>query len=145
VLIGPHRWGSNNIDLGIQVSYADIYNSRMLIELVPGSHMESGEPSYGTHFFQDLVEADIFPLAINVDDNGGFFRDAHFKDANNMLSHLSPQDIDFADVVQVYNVPGHCSGKTLSVVMDSSAEEALGFLTDVSQTQSSNASPKIQP
>ena len=128
VLIGPHRWGSNNPDLGVKVTYADVYNSRMLIELVPGSGAESGEPSYGTHFFQDLVEANIYPLAINVDNEKGFFRDSHFADAPNLLAKLSPQDADFADVVQVYNVPASCGGKTLSVMMDASSEEALGFL-----------------
>ena len=136
VLIGPHRWGSNNPDLGVKVTYADVYNTRMLIELVPGSGAESGEPSYGTHFFQDLVEANIFPLAINVDDERGFFHAAHFADAPNLLAQLSPEDADFADVVQVYNLPATCGGKTLSVVMDASSEEALGFLTDARKPKS---------
>jgi hypothetical protein len=68
-----------------------------------------------------------------VDNDRGFIRDSHFADAPNLLAHLSPQDADFADVIQVYNVPANCSGKTLTVVMDSSSEEALGFL------ESSNA------
>lgn len=130
VLIGPHRWGSGNPSLGVKVTYADIYNSRMLIEVVPGSGADSGEPSYGTHFFQDLVEANIYPLAIYVDNERGFFRDSHFADAPNLLAHLSPQDANFTDVVHVYNVPANCGGKTLSVVMDASSEEALGFLKD---------------
>ncbi len=133
VLIGPRRWGSSNSSLGVKVTYADVYNSLMLIEVVPGNDADSGEPSYGTHFFQDLVEANIFPLAIHVDNDRGFIRDSHFADAPNLLAHLSPQDADFADVIQVYNVPANCSGKTLTVVMDSSSEEALGFL------ESSNA------
>ncbi|MDH3676183.1 MAG: PEP/pyruvate-binding domain-containing protein, partial [Anaerolineae bacterium] len=31
ILMGPGRWGSSNIDLGVKVSYADIYNTRMLV------------------------------------------------------------------------------------------------------------------
>jgi hypothetical protein len=27
IMVGPGRWGSSNIDLGVPVSYADIYNS----------------------------------------------------------------------------------------------------------------------
>ena len=136
VLIGPHRWGSNNPDLGVKVTYADVYNSRMLIELVPDKGAASGEPSYGTHFFQDLVEANIFPLAINIDDGKGFFRDSHFVDAPNLIRQLSPEDADYADVVQVYNVPASCDGKTLSIVMDASSEEALGFLEDARKLES---------
>ncbi len=33
IMLGPGRWGSANIDLGVPVSYADIYNSSALIEL----------------------------------------------------------------------------------------------------------------
>ena len=134
ILIGPHRWGSNNPDLGIKVTYADVYNSKMLVELVPGGDSESGEPSYGTHFFQDLVEANIFPLAITLDHKKGFFRNYHFAHAPNLLAQLSPQDANFADVVQVYNVPDNCGGKTLTVVMDASSEEALGFLIGASNS-----------
>ena len=62
ILIGPGRWGSNNPDLGVPVTYSDINNSRALIEVA--EDVKAAEPSHGTHFFQDLVEANIFPLMI---------------------------------------------------------------------------------
>jgi len=50
-MMGPGRWGSSNIDLGVNVSYADIDNTAVLVEI---AHEDSGnipEVSYGTHFF----------------------------------------------------------------------------------------------
>ncbi len=56
ICIGPGRWGSSNSDLGVPISYGDIYHTRSLVELAgPGIGPEP-EPSLGTHFFQDLLE-----------------------------------------------------------------------------------------
>ena len=68
IMLGPGRWGSANIDLGVPVSYADIYNSSALIELAYTQKGITPEPSYGTHFFQDLVESQIYPLAVYPDE-----------------------------------------------------------------------------
>ena len=60
LMMGPGRWGSSNIDLGVNVSYADIDNAAVLVELAREEAGHVPEVSYGTHFFQDLVEEDIF-------------------------------------------------------------------------------------
>jgi hypothetical protein len=33
IMMGPGRWGSANLELGVRVSYADIYNTKVLIEI----------------------------------------------------------------------------------------------------------------
>src|SRR5690606_29336674 len=65
ILVGPGRWGSSNLQLGVPVSYADIYNARALVELSVGPEGMAPDPSYGTHFFQDLVESNIYSLAVH--------------------------------------------------------------------------------
>ena len=74
ILIGPGRWGSINPLLGVPVTYADIFNARALVELAVGEQGAIPEPSYGTHFFQDLVEANIYPIAVVPDHPGDLFR-----------------------------------------------------------------------
>lgn len=128
VLIGPYRWGSNNPDLGVKVTYADVHNTRMLVELVPDSGTKSSEPSYGTHFFQDLVEANIYPLAIILKQDKGYFRESIFRNAPNLLGNLSPQDASFEDLVKVYDIQEMTRGKTMSVIMVSNTEESIGFI-----------------
>ena len=41
------------------MTYADIYNTAMLIEIGLSDGGSAPEVSYGTHFFQDLVEAGV--------------------------------------------------------------------------------------
>ncbi len=59
--MGPGRWGTSNPDLGVHVDYADIFNSKALVELSGEGIGPAPEPSLGTHFFQDLLEGQIFP------------------------------------------------------------------------------------
>ena len=72
--MGPGRWGSANIDLGVKVSYADIYNTHALIEMAVA--YEDGVPSlsYGTHFYQDLVETGIYSLPLHLVDPRSRFK-----------------------------------------------------------------------
>jgi len=51
ILIGPGRWGSTNLELGVRVTYADIYNTKVLIELGGAQDGKPPELSYGTLFF----------------------------------------------------------------------------------------------
>ena len=75
ILMGPGRWGSSNPDLGLKVGYADFYNTRALVEIGLAQGKNRPTLSYGTHFFQDLVEAHIYPLAIFPGEPGNPFND----------------------------------------------------------------------
>jgi hypothetical protein len=128
ILMGPGRWGSANPDIGIPVSYADIYNARALIEVFDGS--DTPEPSYGTHFFQDLVEARIFPLAIAVEDPATHFRRAFFEDSPSVLEELVPGASAWRDVLQLIDIPAAAGGSYLELVMDGEADSAMAYLAD---------------
>ena len=70
ICVGPGRWGSENTDLGVYVIYSDISHTGALVEVSGKGIGVAPEPSLGTHFFQDLMEAQIFPLAVNLDEAG---------------------------------------------------------------------------
>jgi hypothetical protein len=58
ILMGPGRWGSRgNIRLGVHVTYSDINNTAVLIEIARQRGEYVPDLSFGTHFFQDLVES----------------------------------------------------------------------------------------
>ncbi len=74
ICVGPGRWGSTNPDLGVSVSYADICNAGALVELSGGEFGVAPDASLGTHFFQDLMEAEIYPLAVPLDEPENMIR-----------------------------------------------------------------------
>ncbi len=128
VLMGPGRWGTSDINLGVKVSYADIYNSRALIEVAHSDNNVAPEMAYGTHFFQDLVEAQIFPLALFPHEPGNVYNWGFFNNARNMLPDLLPEDANLACVIRVIDVPAETGGRYLEIVMDGEHDEALGYL-----------------
>ncbi len=127
-LMGPGRWGSSNIALGVKVGYADIYNTSLLIEIAFAGPAGTPEVSYGTHFFQDLVEANIYPLALYPDEPGEFFRRSFFEESPNILPELLPADAPLADYVRVIHVPSVSGGRVVEVVMNSEEEKAIAYL-----------------
>ena len=57
LLVGPGRWGSSDFLLGIPVDWNDISNVGAIIEVgLPSFHVD---PSFGSHFFQNLVSLGI--------------------------------------------------------------------------------------
>jgi hypothetical protein len=128
IMVGPGRWGSSNIDLGVPVSYADIYNSSALIELAYSQKGITPEPSYGTHFFQDLVESQIYPLAVYPDQPGDLLNEEFFNRAKNQLAALLPESAAYADCLKVIHAPSERPNTTLEISMD--GERAVAYFAN---------------
>jgi hypothetical protein len=132
VLIGPGRWGSRgDIKLGVSVTYSDINNAAMLIEVARSKGNSVPELSFGTHFFQDLVEADIRYLPLYPDEDGVVFRDDFFTQSPNQLRLLLPEFEHLAHVVRVIDVAEQSGGNLLHVLMNGETKEAVGLLGTV--------------
>ena len=86
--------------------------------------------SFGTHFFQDLVESRIRYLAVYPDEEGVVFNEAFFLQSPNILGSLLPEYAYLDQVVRVIDVAQVADGGELQVIMDGERDEALGFLTD---------------
>lgn len=129
ILMGPGRWGTSNVELGVKVTYADIYNARALIEMSDVGGDDTLELSYGTHFFQDLVESHIYPLPLYLNERDTTFNRRFFERAANSLPALLPEDAAYADVVKVIDVPAVTGGRLVELVMDGEMEEAMAYLT----------------
>ena len=128
LMMGPGRWGSNNIDLGVNVGYADIDNAKVLVEIAreEGGHVP--EVSYGTHFFQDLVEDRIIYLPIYPDDPQAEFHCEFFEGSPNILLDLLPEASQYKDFLQVIDVFASTNGRYVQVVADPQAHRAVCYL-----------------
>lgn len=128
MMMGPGRWGSSNIDLGVNVGYADIDNTSVLVEIAREEAGQVPEVSYGTHFFQDLVEAEIIYLPVYPDDPRTEFNDAFFTDSPNALTDLLPDAGEFGHLVKVIDVPSAANGARVQVVADPQVHRAVCFI-----------------
>ena len=129
ILMGPGRWGSRgDIKLGVPVTYSDFNNTAALIEIARKKGNYVPELSFGTHFFQDLVESSIRYLPLYPDDEGIAFNEKFLLSATNYLADMLPEFAGLADAIRVIDVPKAAAGKILRVLMNADQNEAIGFL-----------------
>jgi hypothetical protein len=143
ILIGPGRWGSIDPLLGVPVTYADICNTRVLVELAQEQQGVMSEPSYGTHFFQDLVEAEIYPVAVHSDLSGDLFCMEWLDRAANRLKNFLPDLSPREERVKLIDVPGEFGGRKLDIVMD--GETAVAFLAAEGERRSEKSRHGREP
>ncbi|RKY09140.1 MAG: phosphoenolpyruvate synthase [Planctomycetota bacterium] len=104
ILIGPGRWGTTTPSLGVPVSFSEINNVVVLVEVAYEGANLMPDLSFGTHFFQDLVEGDIFYIALFPKNAEVTFNRKLFSQMPNKLTDFAPQSAKYADVVKVYEI-----------------------------------------
>lgn len=130
ILMGPGRWGSKgDIKLGVPVIYSDINNTAMLIEVAKEKADYVPELSFGTHFFQDLVEANIKYLPLYPDDEVNKFNESFFNNSYNYLCDVLPGYDYYKKIVKVIKIDTVRTNSQLSVCMDGSTNLAMAFLS----------------
>jgi hypothetical protein len=104
ILLGPGRWGTTTPAMGVPVTFSEINNITAIGEIAYNDGSLIPDLSFGTHFFQDMVEMDIFYMAIYPEKKDVIFNTAWMKKQPNILPDLMPDDARFAKVVNVYDV-----------------------------------------
>ena len=130
VLMGPGRWGSRgDIKLGVSVTYSDINNTALLVEIARQKGDYKPDLSFGTHFFQDLVEADIRYLPLYPDEEGIVFNKRFLLGSANILADVLPEFASLANTIKLIDVTNSTQGLVLKVLMNADLDEAVGMLT----------------
>jgi len=128
IAVGPGRWGTSTPDLGVHVAYGDIYNARSLVELSGESVGTSPEPSFGTHFFQDLMEAHIYPLAVFLDDKEVLFNHDFFYETPNKVLKFISIDKRLTRTLRLLAVKDFRPDHHMDMVMDGEKGRAVAYL-----------------
>lgn len=106
MLIVPGRIGTSSPELGVPVSFSDISAFEVICELEETKAGYNPELSYGSHIFQDLVEADILYTAV-------------FK--NEKTLHFSPEKLTIGrDITDSFDNEGHLDDIVKIFDMDNS-------------------------
>jgi hypothetical protein len=121
-MIGPGRWGSANNRLSVPVTYSDIYNSKLLIEISP-PYTPAPELAYGTDFYEDLVEAGIYVLGIQPPSEGDHFNWKFLRESPNSLASYMPAGTPI-NCVRVIDLPA-ISGSRLTIYINDEANQAV--------------------
>lgn len=105
MLMGPGRWGTTTPSMGVPITFSEISNFSILAEIAFTSGNLMPELSFGSHFFQDLVETDIFYLALYPENKNTFFNEKWLSSQSNALEGLAPTSAHFKKVLKVFRIP----------------------------------------
>ncbi len=107
MLAGPGRWATSSPELGVPVNFAEISNMAAICELsCEGLHIMP-ELSYGSHFFQDLVETGMFYAAVFEGHPGcAYNRDLFAAEPDRIGEFVDAAADVGAGAVRVYDVRG---------------------------------------
>ncbi|SDE29149.1 Pyruvate phosphate dikinase, PEP/pyruvate binding domain [Paenibacillus sp. UNCCL117] len=106
MLIGPGRWGTTTPSLGVPVHFSELCYMTAICEVASEEAGFTPELSYGSHFFQDLVETGIFYAAIFDGRRDVRFHPEAVLERENRLAALLPGGERFADVIHVAETGG---------------------------------------
>ena len=123
VFLGPGRWGTTTPSLGVPVSFHEISNAAVLAEIAYEGGNLMPELSFGTHFFQDLVEGDIFYVALFPDKTGTIFNRPKLDEMTDRLTEILPDSSKYVDVVRFYEL----RDRKLRVVSDVTSRKVICF------------------
>jgi hypothetical protein len=117
MLLVPGRIGTTSPELGVPVRFAEISAMSIACEVSYEGAGYLPELSFGSHFFQDLVEADIFYASIFENkETTEYYAPDFFKGEKNMTGEIDPEleGSAVADIISVYEV----GRKGLKIVSD---------------------------
>jgi len=125
ILFGPGRWGTTTPSLGVPVNFAEINKITVLVEIAYEGGNLMPELSFGTHFFQDLVEGDIFYVALFPQKENVVFNKDKLLEIPNLLTDLFPEERKYEDVVKVYDL----NTGQLQIMCDVVSQKVVFFFT----------------
>jgi hypothetical protein len=103
MLVVPGRIGTSSPELGVPTTFADISEFEAVCEVEEKEAGYNPELSYGSHIFQDLVEADILYTAVFADENTLHFSPDKLSAFRNITADFTDTDSD-ADIVKVFDM-----------------------------------------
>ncbi len=123
LLMVPGRIGTSSPELGVPAMFSEISEYCAVCEIADSRAGYNPELSYGSHFFQDLVESGILYNAIFENEKTITYNKDFFDGHENRLSSYDPKLKELSDIVRVYDV----SEVNLMLCNDMKKERILCF------------------
>lgn len=101
MIMAPGRFGTSTPSLGLPVHFTEICHASVLCELTYAAGGFQPELSYGSHFFQDMVESGIFYVAIFDAHPETVIHPEHVLERENIIATVEPAAASMAEVIHV--------------------------------------------
>jgi hypothetical protein len=128
LLIGPGRWGSSIPALGIPVSFSEIKNASVLCEIAEMHEGLVPDISFGTHFFNDLIEMRILYLATFRQKDHYYLNEQLLLKIPNKLNKLLPGADRWTEAIKVIDQTDFFPDSRIAISVNVVSQEAMIYL-----------------
>jgi hypothetical protein len=104
LLMVPGRVGTTSPELGVPTTFSDISEFDTICEIADSKVGYNPELSYGSHFFQDLVEAGILYNAIFENEKTVNFNPDLLRAYKNLFEQSDSEYCEYRDIICVVDV-----------------------------------------
>ena len=104
LLMAPGRIGTSSPELGVPVLFSDISEFSAICEISDSRAGYNPELSYGSHFFQDLVEAGILYNAIFENEKTLYYHPELLEKCGKRIKGCVRYEEELKDIVKVLDV-----------------------------------------
>ncbi len=108
LLVTPGRIGTSSPELGVPVIFGDISNFSIICEVSDDRAGYMPELSYGSHMFQDLVEAEIIYGAIWNNEKTLAYHPELMERYEDIFLKICPDLGELSGIVRVWEPEGYC-------------------------------------
>lgn len=106
LLMVPGRVGTSSPELGVPTAFSDISEFDAVCEIADSKAGYNPELSYGSHFFQDLVESGILYIAVFENEKTEAYDVNIINSFNTILDENVSGYDEIKDIIYVYDVSG---------------------------------------
>lgn len=127
MLLGPGRWGTSSPELGINTCFSQICNVAALCETSFETEGFMPELSFGSHFFQDLVESNIFYGAVFMEEcvqgKKSTYNPALLKNLPDLYPEIPDTLQSYKSVIKLYDT----SQINLQLLSNSTSDQTICY------------------
>ncbi len=126
LLMTPGRIGTSSPELGVPAGFANISSFSAICEYSDSTAGYMPELSYGSHMFLDLVEADMFYIAVFDDERTLCFNPSLLNNIPDIFGEIASGALEFSEIISVYEP----MNKKLNLYTDIEKRRCIcGFIT----------------
>lgn len=131
MLLGPGRWGTSSPELGVTTRFSQICNVAALCETSFETEGLMPELSFGSHFFQDLVESNIFYGAIFEEEcmqgKKSVYHPELLKDLPDLYPEIPNTLESYGSVIKLYDA----SRVNLQLLSNSTSDQTICYVNRI--------------
>ena len=128
IFASADRFGTSDPRNGIPIHYGDISNTLAIVEISDSGTGKSSDPPAGSQFFQNLVEAGIYVLSLNLQRESSHFDREFIQSQPNLIQNWLEMD-GIEKAIKILPVQGYHNFNHLNIAFNQESGKSTAYFS----------------